>query len=501
MKAAIFVTTLLAFALVAVGQTSRGTVSGVITDPNGAVVTGAAVTLTSSETGLDRATTSNDEGFYRFDAIDLGTYSVQITATGFGSLTKTNVTVNANQTSAVDAQLTLGGQQITVDVVAEAGAALQTEAPVRGGNISGVQITQLPIANRNPVGFALTLPGVSSNSGGYGVQTFSVNGARGRSNNFLIDGTENNDISIAGQGFQITNPDAVQEVSVQTSNYDAEFGRAGGAVVNVITRAGTNDFRGTLAFQYDSSADDAITSAQARNPAIIRQVNQPAGVVPRGRRLSATEYIPSFTFGGPLYLPRFGEGGPVLIDGRDRTFFFGAYQETRFRSPGASVTLNTPTQAGRDRLRALFPAGTNPNVDTYLAATASAVATVANQPAISLDNQNLPAAQQTRGQIQIGSFFRSYSSMRTAKQFQLRVDHRISENDQFSSRFLSEKSVEPRGGVAGFEGFDADQASNYYNFLVSETHIFSPSLTNELRLSYNRIDLGFPISDASGPAG
>ncbi|MDQ3257990.1 MAG: TonB-dependent receptor, partial [Acidobacteriota bacterium] len=288
---------------------------------------------------------------------------------------------------------------------------------------------------------------------------------------------------------------------MQTSNYDAEFGRAGGAVVNVITRAGTNDFSGTLAFQYDSSADDAITSAQARNPAIIRQVNQPAGVVPRGRRLSATEYIPSFTFGGPLYLPRFGEGGPALIDGRNRTFFFGAYQETRFRSPGASVTLTTPTQAGRDRLRALFPVGTNPNVDTYLAATASAVATVANQPAISLDNQNLPAAQQTRGQIQIGSFFRAYSSLRTAKQFQLRVDHKIGENDQFSSRFLSEKSVEPRGGVAGFEGFDADQVSNYYNFLISETHIFSPSLTNELRLSYNRIDLGFPISDASGPAG
>ncbi len=472
-------------------QTSRGTVSGIVNDPNSAVVSGATVTLTNTQTGVARTTTTNGEGFYRFDAVDLGTYSVAIVATGFGEVTKTNIIVNANQTSSVDTQLQPGGQQITVDVTADAGATLQTEAPVRGGNISPVQITELPIATRNPVSLALTLPGVSSNSAGYGVGTFSVNGARGRSNNFLIDGTENNDISVAGQGFQITNPDAVQEVSVQTANYDSEFGRAGGAVVNVITKSGTNNFHGTLAFQYDSSADDAITSSQSRNPAVIL----------RGRPLSVTEYFPSATFGGPLYLPRFGEGGRSVIDGHDRTFFFGAYQEDRFRAPGSSVTLVTPTQAGRDRLRALFPAGTNANVDTYLAATAGSVATVANQPAISLDNQNLPAAQQTRGQIQFGSFFRSFSQLSINKQFQLRVDHKIGESDQFSARFLRDTTIQPLGGTAGFEGFDADFASKYYNFLVSETHVFSPTVTNELRLAYNRIDLGFPITDASGPAG
>ena len=87
----------------------------------------------------------------------------------------------------------------------------------------------------------------------------------------MIDGVENNDISVAGQGFEINNPDAVQEVSVQTSNYDAEFGRAGGGVINVITRAGTNNYHGTLSAFLDSTRDDAITSSQARNPAIIRQ--------------------------------------------------------------------------------------------------------------------------------------------------------------------------------------------------------------------------------------
>ncbi|HEX8423712.1 MAG TPA: carboxypeptidase regulatory-like domain-containing protein, partial [Pyrinomonadaceae bacterium] len=197
-----------------------------MTDPAGAVVSGANITLTSSTTGLSRTTNTNEEGLYRFEAVDLGTYSVAIEATGFGAVTKTNIIVNANQTSTIDAQVVPGGQQVTIDVVADAGAALQTEAPVRGGNISPRQITELPTASRNPVGLALTLPGVTTNRTGVGISTFVINGARGRSNNFLIDGVENNDISVAGQGFEINNPDAVQEVSVQTSNYDAEFGRA-----------------------------------------------------------------------------------------------------------------------------------------------------------------------------------------------------------------------------------------------------------------------------------
>ena len=161
---------------------------------------------------------------------------------------------------------------------------------------------------------ALTLPGVSTNRFGFGVGTFSVNGSRGRSNNFLIDGTENNDISVAGQAFQITNPDAVQEVSVQTSNYDAEFGRAGGAVVNTITKSGTDDFHGSVAYLFDVTRDDAITNTQSLIAA-IRQRGHP----PRG-----TEQYYAGTLGGPVLLPHFGEGKPFSYNGRRRTFFFVA---------------------------------------------------------------------------------------------------------------------------------------------------------------------------------
>src|SRR6185369_7156906 len=170
-----------------------------------------------------------------------------------------------NQTAVVDVQMAVGGVESAISVVETPGAILQTEAPVRGGNISELQITELPISSRNPVSLALTLPGVSSNRGGFGANTFSVNGARGRSNNFLIDGTENNDISVAGQGFQITNPDAVREVSVQTSNYDAEFGRAGGAVVNTITKAGTNNYHGTLSYLIESTRFNSRTKNDSLN--------------------------------------------------------------------------------------------------------------------------------------------------------------------------------------------------------------------------------------------
>jgi hypothetical protein len=302
---------LIVFGSAAPAQTSRGTVSGTITDSNGAVIPGAEITLTSDATGISRTTTTNGEGFYRFDAVELGEYTVAATATNFGTVTRPKVVVSANQTSTVEAQLAPGTQTETIEVTATGGESLQSEAPVRGGNISPRQISQLPIAaasaNNNPVGLALTLPGVSSNRSGVGIESFSVNGARSRSNNFLLDGTENNDISVNGQGSRINNADAVQEVSVQTSNYDAEFGRAGGAVVNVITKAGTNDYRGTLAFLYDTRSDDALTTpatARARAPSTTSAAASSArssaatSAAPSSCRASARAAPPSTTGAG-----------------------------------------------------------------------------------------------------------------------------------------------------------------------------------------------------------
>jgi outer membrane receptor protein involved in Fe transport len=446
-------------------QTSRGTVSGVVTDPNGAVVVGASVALTNQETRVARNTVTNSEGFYRFDAVDPGTYTIVYTAQGFDGVTKTNVPVLAAQTADVGAQMTIGQQQVTIDVTAEGGALLQTESPVRGGSIEQRRIVELPVATRNPANLALTLPGVSSNRAGFGVQTFSVNGARGRSNNFLIDGTENNDISVAGQGFQITNPDAVQEVAVQTSNFDAEFGRAGGAVVNVITRGGTNDYRGTLTYLLDSTRDDAITSIQSRDPAVQL----------RGRPLPGTEQWFAGTFGGPIV--------------RNRTFFFGSFQHQRQLSTG-QVRLTTPSAAGRATLRQVFAPGASRNADLLLGVTENAVANSSFFNVALGARPGCPAPCN----VEFGSFFRSYPAFFRDNQFQVRLDHQLGPNDQLSARYLFDDQINPTGSDVSFEGFDSPNNNRYQNFLIAETHVFSPRTTNELRLAYNRLLLDFPVS-------
>jgi len=469
----------LLFSLTALGQTSRGTVTGTVTDPNGAVIAGAQVTIISVQTKLSRVTTSNSEGLYRFEAVDPGTYSIKISSTGFGDAESTGVEVMANQTADVPVQLAPSGQHATVDITTDAGQLLQTEAPVRGGNIDKTRITELPFSGRNPVSLALTLPGVSTNRFGFGVGTFSVNGSRGRSNNFLIDGTENNDISVAGQAFQITNPDAVQEVSVQTSNYDAEFGRAGGAVVNTITKSGTDDFHGSLAYLFDVTRDDAITNTQSLIAA-IRQRGHP----PRG-----TEQYYAGTFGGPVLLPHFGEGKPFSYDGRQRTFFFVAWQE-QFRSSSTSANRVVLTPAGRASLRNLFAPGVNPRVDLLLEVTKSVVGESSFQ---NIDIGARPGCAAPCN-IQFGTGALFVPQTYRERQAQVRIDHMIGQNDQFSARYLFDDQKDPLGGGITFPGFGTANNNTYQNLLLTETHTFSSSWTNEARLAYNRILIDFPLN-------
>ena len=479
-RALLIMALVIALSPLALGQTSRGTVTGTVTDPNGAVIAGAEVTLISGATKLTRTTTTNSEGLYRFEAVDPGPYSVKVNATGFGEIVSTGIEVRANQTSDVPAQMAPAGQIETVNVAADAGQLLQVEAPVRGGNIDKARITELPFAGRNPVSLALTLPGVSTNRFGFGVGTFSVNGSRGRSNNFLIDGTENNDISVAGQGFQITNPDAVQEVSVQTSNYDAEFGRAGGAVVNTITKSGTDDFHGSIAYLLDSTHDDAITNTQSLSAA-IRQRGHP----PRG-----TEQYYAGTIGGPLLFPRFGEGKSLWrYDGRQKTFFFAAWQE-QFRSSSTQATRTVLSQAGRNQLRSLFPTGTNPRVDILMDVTRNVIGESNFQ---NIDIGTRPGCPAPCN-IQFGTGSLFVPQTYRERQAQLRIDHKISENDQFSARYLFDDQKDPLGGGITFPGFGTANNNTYQNLLFTETHIFSPSWTNEARLAYNRILIDFPLN-------
>ena len=441
-------------------QSSRGTVTGLVVDSTKAAVVNAAVDLNNEETKVTRTTNTNESGIYRFDAVDPGNYTVKITAPGFKTLTVALFPVRAAQVASIDGQLELGSLTSTVEVSSEA-ALIQTEAPVRGGTITTRNLVNLPVANQNPVSLVLTLPGVSTNRYSFGVGTFSVNGARGRSNNFLIDGTENNDISVTGQAFQITNPDAVQEVSAQTGNYDAEYGRAGGAVVNTITRSGTNEFHGTLRYLIDSTFDEALTNLQKLDP------NQ----LSRGHPSPGTDQYFSGTFGGPVI--------------KNKTFFFSAYQEER-RVSTSTTQFTSLSAAGRATLNALYPAGTNRNVDLLNQITAGADAT-SQFSNISVAGRN----------IQVGTYTLAYGAKYRDRQLLERVDHNFSNSDQLSARYLYDSNVNPTGGGVGFSGFTTSQANEVNEGLLTETHTFSPVSTNELRLAYNRIYYFFPFDPTS----
>ena len=467
MKTTRVVVALAALSVSLVGQTSRGTVTGLITDPSAAAVPDAAVELRNVQTGVTRQTRSNEAGLYRFDAVDLGAYEVTVRALGFKNHVTRGFEVQAGQVSTLDASLELGEATTSINVT-EKPVQLQIEAPVRGGNITAAQITELPNAIRNPTEFALTLPGVSTNRFGRGDTTFIVNGARGRSNNFLLDGTENNDISVAGQGFQLTNPDAISEVSVQASNFDSEFGRAGGAVINVVTKSGTNQFRGSASYVGDSTWDDAITNIQS----LSRAVQQ------RGHPLPGTEQW----FSGGL-------GGPII---RDRTFFFASYQERRQNSQSSSL-VRTLSPRGRATLNALYPQGRNPRADLF-----SAVSKDAGDATSQFFNVPLGDG---RPDLEFGSLVFPYAQTRTDRLWVHKIDHRLTDIDLLSLRYATNRSTRPVGGeTTSFPGFFTSQRNVFHNALAAYTRVFSPSLTSETRLSYNRIALDWPL-DPANPLG
>ena len=469
-------------------QTSRGTVTGTVTDQNGAVVVGATVTITNTATNQTRTTTTNEAGLYRFDAVDLGVYDIAISATGFKPVSIRAVQVQANRATTFDVQLEVGTTAVVVDVSASTGELLQRSDSVRGGNFTPRQVTSLPTASLNPYDLARLLPGVATPTGGasFGnASQFSVNGQRPRGNNYLIDGTENNDISVTGPATQINNDDAIAEVSVQTGLFSAEFGRAGGGVFNLITKSGTNEFHGTARYLIASQAFNATTNGQR-----LSGLTKPPVF---------TEHIFGATIGGPLYLPRFGEGGPAVISGRDRTFFFFGIQWDRRRSTANFGPFRVPTEAGVARLRQLFPPGTNPRVDLYLNAIGAArgVTTLRNV-ALGVGPTGTGAVID-RGNIETGLIGVSAGQKSNDRQYVIRLDHSFNERHKLSARYLDDDSITtPSAMNSPFFTTEFNGISR--NLLFTYTWVVNPTITNELRVSpYGKIGFEFPISPSAPP--
>ncbi len=472
---------LLVFALsqLALGQTSKGFVVGTVVDPNGAAIAGAAVKITNTQTGVSRDTVSQDDGSFRLDAVDPGTYSVEISATGFKTATRPEVIVAAAQTIDVSSPLEIGNPSEIVTISSDNLIELQTADGARVNTLNTREITELPVVGLNPVNLVFTLPGVvdpGGLAGGFVQGTeFSANGLRPRSNNQLIDGLENNDNSITGQSYQPTVRDGYSEVTILGSNFSAEFGRAGGAVVNVITRSGTNEFHGSV---YDINQNSFLSSLTPGQIAI--------------EELTEAPKFNQNTFG-------FSLGGPIK---KNKLFFFGTFQRDLFRAGGVGSTAITPTAAGIAQLRAFVPAGQNPALDQYLAIVSTFPAT-SQFRLIPIDIDPDPDDNiDPRTFVQFGTASRQSAQPVDTDDYITRVDWTPTSHDSFSFRYLLNDQIfnnqfaELSGGTQ-FPGFEVDVPGKADSFYAAYTRNFSANTTNEFRFGRNKFDVLFAPRDES----
>jgi len=301
-------------------QFDAATVLGTVVDASGAVVPGATVTIKNADTGITANTVTDGQGNFQFLNVRIGTYSLRAELQGFSAAVAENIAVTVNARQRVDLTMKVGDIGETVQVTGAA-RLLESESSDRGQVIGREQIVNLPLNGRAYADLALLSPGVRKSSISDSRDgSFNVNGLRSSLNNFILDGVDNNSYGTSNQGFsnQVVqvSPDAVEEFKVQTNNFSAEFGRAGGAVINASFRSGTNRFQGTA---WEFNRNTSLNATGFFKPS--------SGVKPS---LSRNQ------FGGVF-------GGPIL---RDKAFFFGNYEG--FRQVQRTVTFSSvPTLAQR----------------------------------------------------------------------------------------------------------------------------------------------------------
>ena len=448
-----------AFIATAQCQTSRGTVTGTVLDSSGASILGAKISLTSQQTGIHLNSASNEAGVYRFDAVDLGIYDLQVAHTGFRTYVESGIRVQANRVTTVDPHLELGAAETRIEVSGQSSELLVKDSPLRGGNFQPREVRDLPLVSSNPLSLARVLPGVTEASGSQVWSNlpspgggFAINGQRPRANNYLLDGTENNSVYFSGEDQIFAIADAIEEVSVQTGNFGAEFGRAGGGVFNVVTKSGTNQLHGTLLWRYQSQRFDSISNLE-------RLLGVPQSVF--------SNNIYGFTLGGPIR--------------KDRTFFFAGFQQNSLHST-ANYPLQVPTADAVSTLRSRFPG--NPRLDLYLSALGDFRGVGAPfDIQLGID----PRTKLDRHSVQFATGAYVLPSTTGGPQGLIRVDHYQSEAHRFSWRFSSDSQL-TFPAVVAFPGFVQQNSASHQNFLFSDSYTFSPSYTNEFRCSYTRPD-------------
>jgi len=534
-------------AISAIAQNNKGAIVGTVKDPNDALVSKAQVKVTSAKTGEVRTADTSDDGTFTVTNLEPGPYNVTVEGAGFQAITVEGVQVETNSRQPLDVKFsTVATGSSTVTITAESAPLVESETSVRGDLITGRQVIDLPISQRNFTLLAGLSPGVTrpnlgllggggnfvSGGGGQnnteatrfresGGSVLVVNGARATNNNFTLDGVDNNE-SQFGQIAIYPQPDAIAEFKIETSVPSAESGRAGGGIISTTFKSGGNDVHGT------------------------------AGEIYQGRFLSAaaskfddptSQPVPNYvthnfygTVGGPIFLPRPGEGGSALYNGRNRSFFFFSLNGQRNSTPifggtGDPQAVPVPTarmrvgdfsellRPGTTRTYRLANGGTIdapfgtifapngtpiPGNDLRNCPSCGGFSTFARNYLNAFPLPNLPGAGR--------NFVTNRSEHAVVDSYDIRIDHHITGSNHIFGRYSKSDTARSRDNFfplgSSPNGNDlpagpsaGDEFGNSKGFTLGDTHIFSPTVVNDARFGVTRVQIGIFNTGVNGTGG
>lgn len=449
-------------AVALLSQVTSGEILGVVQDLSGMPVAEAQVSVRSLDTGRICKIATAADGRFRVRALPAGSYEVIVEREGFARYVQGPVALRVNQIAELRIKLLAAAVAETITVDADAPLLNTANAEV-GVSFDSRRIAELPLTpNRNILGLALSVAGVSQLSPGQsefasGGVSFSVNGMRTRSNNFLVDGQDVNDPVTTGLAQAIHNPDAVAEVRFVTSQFAPEYGRTAGSVVNIVTRQGSNEFHAS-AFWFHN--DNHLNSRSNLDEA-------PIGIPPRPRFEQAPFRVEN-QFGGTL-------GGPLR---RNRTFFFGSLQRWTDRQLSSGPTIRgVPTEEGRRLLNEL--AGDRPTVRILLEHLPAAQAPVPNLVAPITVNG-------ATARIPLGTLS-GYTVIRLDNwQWSARVDHQVNARHSLGGRYLYNDQLTAGAGQVTPPGLSTRAPMTRQAAAAWLTSLFTPFFYGELRLGWQR---------------
>ena len=496
--AAFFAITLaLVWCIPSVGQVIKGSISGSVVDPQGAVVSGAQVKAKNIETGVVFTTTSDSSGNFRLNLLPVGTYRLEVTAQGFKTGTHSGINVAAGSDTGVGAvHMSVGEASTTIEVTAQAPLVETTQAQVTN-TFSGVTLESFAGIQENEGldRLALFVPGVASsrsnNFSNTNGASISSNGLRGRNNDQEIDGQNNNDNSVGGPGLFVSDPEFVQQYVIVTNQFGPEYGRNSGSVVNIITKSGANGWHGSVFGNERSSFTEALSNSQHNTNKQGTNTGAPGTIT-----CPANNPICNPLSGPPRFNEEFSGGtigGPMI---KNKMFIFGGFDTDLFSGSNFfTTTTRTPTPAG---LTKLATCGVDPKALTILqnygpygfsfgnpAPRNTSFVTVGSCVATSANPQ---------GGIEVGGVTRLAPIPFHGYDFVIKHDVQLGA-DTLTSRYLYNRGNTANrtdsGTAAAAAGWFDNVPALSQVILESWTHNFSSHMVNEARVSFGRLNVEF----------